>query len=265
MRSKRQIKESIAIYYPEDSWERSIQDASKKHLGEWLPAYPCQLLAKTIASLKTGTEWLSREDLMSIRANYLFNPVLTENKQIRVFVTQLLFLRDIIENKEINSNLHPIAFLTVQLAKFLFRNNPVHIYINEDLLRAANLNVKFWDIGGILIAEDNIKISDKMIIDVVYHGDPKNSECVESLTNQAIPNMFWNKAAASEIAYEIFKIDEQYQNLKPGMKIWDKMNRSEANILEVEPGSVGIVGVEYTDGRLLTVLKKDFDRQFVIN
>ena len=138
-------KEAIAVYNPQDDpWQSAIQDAAKEITGNWLPSFPCQQLAKAVASLKIGTDWLVRDDLLTVRAHYLFAPYLTENKETLVFVTHLLYLRDILENKEICSNLNdPIVFVSSLLASFLFRDSPVHIHVNTDLLRAANPKAEF--------------------------------------------------------------------------------------------------------------------------
>ncbi len=258
--------EAIAVYDPSDVWESAIQDAAKALEGNWLPAYPCQLLAQSVAALKIGTDWLSRKELMPIRASYLFHPDFTQ-KGIRVFTTHFLFLRDILENQEINSNIHdPIVFMTDALANFLFRNNPVHLYINEDLMRAANKKADLLDVGGFLIArKGNIKVADGMITDIMYHGR-QNQENVHKLISVIRDElgMQQTKAAASEIDYEIFKIDEHFQDLRPGMTIWHKYDRCESEIVEVEPGETGIVRFRSSSGDESSLPKEEFNNQFII-
>ncbi|GAG47121.1 unnamed protein product, partial [marine sediment metagenome] len=97
----------------------------------------------------------------------------------------LLFLRDILENREISANLHdPIVFMTNHLATFLFRDSPVHIHVNADLLRAANHKSEFLHVGGLLICyKGNIELTDDVIIDVQYHGSEMNRERTSGLVS----------------------------------------------------------------------------------
>ncbi len=260
-------KKALTVYSPDDKWESAIQDSAKHFTGNWLPAYPCQLLSKTICSLKLGTDWLDNEKLFPARASYFFSDHLMANKQERVFATQLLFLRDILENREINAKLHePMAFMTTPLAYFLFRDCPVHIHINEGLLRAANKKIEFVDVGGFLIAkEGNIEIKDGVVSDVRYYGRQDSTEIkkvVDQIRNDC--GLRFMKAAATEVAFDVFEIDEHFKDIRPGSKVWDKINRSEGNVVEVQPGETGIVHVEYPNGKLVSIPKQEFDLNFVI-
>lgn len=259
--------EAIAVYAPSDKWESAIQDAAKQMTGDWLPSYPCQLLSQTVASLKLGTDWLDRSDLLPIRATYFFNPQLTDNKQIRVFATHLLFLRDILENREIDDSLHhPIAFLTVPLAHFLFRDCPVHIHVNEDLLRAANPKAEFLDVGGFLIARHgSVEIKDGVVSEVRYYGRQKAEE-VEAIVQKVREDsgLRFMKAAATEVEEDVFEIDEHFKDIRPDSYVWDKINRNKARVTEVEPGENGVVRMQYMSGEEKSIPKEDFDRQFII-
>lgn len=258
-------REAIAVYSPADRWESAIQDAAKQLIGNWLPAYPCQLLSQTIYSLKLGTDWLDNKELLPSRASYFFSDHLTNNKQERVFATNLLFLRDILENHEINAKLHePIAFMTTPLAYFLFRNCPVHVYVNENLLRAANKKVEFVDVGGFLIVkEGNIEIKDGVVSDIRYYGNNANTERIIHQIRDDCGLRFM-KAAASEVAFDVFEISEHFRDIKPGSKVWDKISRDQAKVVETEPGETGIVRLEYADGSEKSIEKEEFDKQFVI-
>jgi len=270
MRMSRQItKKAFAVYDPADNpWESAIQDAAKEITGNWLPSFPCQLLAKAVASLKVGNEWLDRKDLLPVRAHYLFAPYLTNQKETLVFVTHLLFLRDILENREINSSLNdPITFVTPPLADFLFRDSPIHIHVNVDLLRAANPKSKFLDVGGLLIChEGNIELKDKIITDVRYYGSEMNQERISTLINdiETRQNVSFSKAAAKEIAPEVFQIEEHFPELTPDTEVWDKMTRSKAQVTAIEASENGIVWLLYSDGNEVSVPKQEFDQQFVV-
>lgn len=262
----REVK-AIAVYAPEDKWQSAIQDAAKELTGDWLSCFPCQLLAKAVASLKVGTDWLVREDLLAVRAHYLFAPFMVPDKQSLVFVTHLLYLRDILENGEISSSLHdPIVFMTGNLAKFLFRDSPVHIHISTDLLRSVNPKAKFLDVGGLLICyEGNIELG-KSVLDVEYHGSEMNKERTSVLVNdiQQRQGISFSKAAAQEIAPDVFKIEEHFPEIVPNTEVWDKLNRSKAKVTAIEPSENGIVGIVYDNGDETTVPKQEFDQQFVV-
>lgn len=259
-------KEAIAVHNPSDEWEAAIQDASKQVTGEWLPAYPCQLLAKAVSCLKYGGEWLENSELLPIRAYYLFAPHMISNKQEWVFVTHLLFLRDILENNEINENIHcPISFMTEPLANFLFRDCPVHIYMNSDLLRRANADVEFLNVGGFLIAQGTISLKPGVISDIKYFGKRDKAD-VESMINtiEKEKGIRFSKAAAKEIDFDVFQISEHVKELKPDMDVWDKRERSVAEIVQIEPGENGVVYLRYSNGTEIGVPKQEFDQQFTI-
>lgn len=262
-------RKAIAVYDPrDDPWQSAIQDAAKEITGNWLPSFPCQLLAKAVASLKVGTDWLVRDDLLAVRAHYLFAPHMAPDKQLLIFVTHLLFLRDILENREISSNLNdPIVFMADHLANFLFRDSPVHVHINTDLLRAANPKAEFLDVGGLLIChKGNIKLADGVVTDVHYHGSEMNRERTSVLVNdiQKQQGISFSKAAAQEIAPDVFRIEEHFPELVPDTEVWDKLTRSKAQVTAIEASENGIVWLLYSDGNEVSIPKQDFDQQFVV-
>lgn len=266
--SQKITRKAIAVYNPSDPWESAIQDAAKDLTGNWLPSFPCQLLAKAVASLKVGSDWLTREDLLPVRAHYLFAPYLSANKESLVFVTHLLFLRDILENREISSILYdPIVLMAEELATFLFRDSPVHLYINENMLKAANPHAQFLDVGGFLICYDgNINLEDGVLTNFRYHGSEMEQGRISQLIHDIKEDqgLSFSKAAAKEIAPDVFRIDEHFPELTPDTEVWDKITRSTAQISAIEKSENGIVHVLYPDGNEITVPKQEFDQQFVV-
>lgn len=261
-------KKAIAVYDPQDDpWQSAIQDAAKEIDGNWLPSFPCQLLAKAVASLKVGTDWLTRDDLLAVRAHYLFAPFLAEGKETLVFVTHLIFLRDILENGVISSNLNdPIAFMTPSLASFLFRDSPVHIHVNTDLLRAANPKAEFLDVGGLLIChKGNIEL-EKSVSDVHYYGSEMNRERTSGIVNdiRQRQGLSFSKAAALEIAPDVFKIEEHFPELTPDTEVWDKVTRSKAQVTAIEPSENGIIWLKYPNGVVTSIPKQHFDENYVV-
>ncbi len=258
-------KEAIAVFSPTDPWEKAIQDAAKSTTDNWLPAFPCKLLAKAVVSLQCNNGWLNEEELMPARAFHLFNPSLISNKQHLVFVTHLLFLRDILENNEINAQLHePISFMTRPLAHFLFRHCPVHICLNSDLLHAANSKAEFVQVAGFVIApKDNISIQG--IQDIHYHGDRDKVDQFLDIKDEVIA---LQKAAAQiemdEFGEETLYSSEHFRALRPQDRIWDKEKRLEAVIDEIEPSSNGDVRVEYENGDFRRLSKENFDASFIV-
>lgn len=269
MSEEKMIKQSIAVFDPSEPWEKAIQAAAKSTTGNWLPSFPCQLLAKAVVSLQCDVNWLNEEDLMPIRAFHLFSPHLISDKQNLVFVTHLLFLRDILENNEINIQLHgPISFMTRPLAHFLFRHCPVHICLNSDLLRAANRKAEFVHVGGFLIApKDSISLQGKGIIeDVHYHG-PKNR--VDQFLNIREDVISLRKSAAhvefDDVGEETLYSSEHYRGIFPDDRVWDKEKRLEAVIREIEPSPSGDIHVEYKEsGDIRKLSKGNFDVSFII-
>ncbi|KKM89218.1 hypothetical protein LCGC14_1250880 [marine sediment metagenome] len=257
-------REAIAVFNPSNELERAIQEASKNFLGNWLSMYQCKLMAKAISSLKyLDEEWVDDANLLLHRVNYFFKDQFTEDHSEMIFVTHLLFLRDILENKEINSYIHsPVVFLSSMLANYFFREYPIHILIDVDILRSENPKVKFFDIGGCIIVDGEDVIVDSSIKSI----DCKENKSMKMEVDPAeISNMqFQMKAAASLVDKGVFKIDEHERALLPDTDVWDKERRTQATIYMVQPGETGEVGVKYSDGFELTIPKNFFDSRFLV-
>ncbi len=258
------IKNAISVYDPADPWEKAIQDASKAVTGSWLSSYPCQLLAKAVVALQCNEEWIDREDLMPARAHYMFTPSLISNKQDLVFVTHLLFLRDILENNEINSQLHqPIAFLTRPLAHFLFRHCPVHMLLKADLLRSANRKVEFQEIGGFVIVSKGDVSLEGAISDVHYHGS--HVDAFMNLRDDAMP---LRKAAGrievDDVGEETVYSSEHFRALRINDRVWDKEKKLEGRLEEIEPVINGDIVVEYDNGEIQRLSKEKFDESYIV-
>ncbi len=264
-------KEAIAVYYPEDPLERAIQDASQEANGEWLSAYQCKLLVKSICSLRCNDDWLDNPELLSLRTSHLFADHMANKKEVLVFVTHLLFLRDILENNEINSTLHaPVTFMALPLARFLFRDCPVHVHFNSDLLIAENR--KLLHIGGFLVAPENqnVMINSDMVVDIKYTGDEQKFNYVKSVIKdiQNKTGCFSKAAARYEVnsfgEEELF-VAEHVPSIPPDSTVWDKILRTMAVVSEVEPSENGLVKLEYDDGNEVHITKDDFDRRYVFS
>ncbi len=259
----REVK-AIAVYDPSDPWERSIQDSAKKVTGDWLPSYPCRAMANAIKSLKDDDDWLGNQDLIPIRTFYFFATHMIQNKETMVFVTHLLYLRDIVENQVISNALFdPVTFISPPLANFLFRDCPVHIYFNVDHLRHENKEADFLDVGGLLLAENkDIEITHEAIEDIKYFGDPAKEAIIEQIKQRC--GLQLAKSASQEVAPDIFSIEEHYPDLLPGDEVWNKQLRSVWHIMEIEPTENGLVQLEGAEDERMEVMKQEFDKQFVI-
>jgi len=253
-------KSAIVVYNPSDPWERAIQDTAKDILGQWLPSFACQSVAAAIANLKSIDDWMDNPRLYGARARYFFSPQFCSRKSQMVFVTHPLYLRDILENHEIDAFLHdPITFVTRPIAHYLMREYPIHVFVDYERLKADNRNVKFVDVGGLLISQGkSLILSEEAILDI------------KSLpsTNVQFPNQYQavrqRKAASKSISRGVFKIDEHNRILMPKMQVYDKEKRSNGEIYLVEPGDTGIVGVVYEDGSQITVSKLFFDTRYAV-
>jgi hypothetical protein len=258
-------KKAIAVYDPSDSWERAIQDAAKEYTGQWLSMYRCQLVAKAVASLKSIDNWMSDVGLLTHRAKYFFAPQFASNKNELVFVTHLLFLRDVLENREVNSYVYdPIVFMTRPLAHYLFREYPIHILVDYDLLKSENSGVNFIEVGGLVISDgEDVKL-DESIIDI----SSKHTKNLDFLTPPEVVNNIRTqtglKAAARAVSRGIFQIDDHERFLVPDRQVWDKEKRADATIYLVEPGDTGLVGLRYDDGTEITISKLFFDSRYTL-
>lgn len=259
------VKEGTAVYYPEDSLERAIQDASHSHTGEWLSSYQCQLTAQAISSLKMfDSDWLTNESLFVHRMDYLFNPAMIGNQDVMIFVTHKLYLRDILENREINGYIHsPVVFVTKPIAHYLLREYPIHIHIDKEKMLSIN-DANIFTIGGLLIADqENISV-DECIVDVKAVSNADLEFPVKPDEAEIMSQMTGVKFAATKIAPGVFQIDEHERAITPNNKVWDKVTREDGVVLAVEPGETGKVSIRYSDGRMTSIGKLFFDQRFVV-
>ena len=240
-------KEGIAVYDPTDATESAIQEVSHKYLGEWLNSSDCQLVARAINSLKVFDDWLENAVLLEQRISYFFAPYMASHKNHMVFVTHKLYLRDIIENQEINLYNHdPIVLVTTPIAHYLLREYPIHIHLDIDKLKSLNYRERWLEVGGLIISDDkSIQVDESAILSIRDADDPG-----------------LEKAAASVVGPEVYKIDEHESSLEPDAEVWDKRSRESVTVVEVEPGETGVITVRYINGTTKSIPKTDFDVSF---
>lgn len=234
-------KESIAVYNPSDPIEKAVQDSYHKFNDDWLFPYPCKLFANAIISLKSVDDvWLESPHLLSQRLDYFFAPFMISKNKVLAFLTHKLFLRDVLENNKINCFLHqPVVLMNKPIAHYIFREYPIVILLDGDKVLDKN---SFTKVGGLFISEEHDVNIEDCIIEVI----DRNSHNLNK------------KVAATEIQDDVFKIDSHNMDLTPGDLIWNKQDRSEYSISEVEPGDSGYVYLQ--KGKIIkTVPKKDFD------
>lgn len=243
-------KESIAIYNPQNIWEKTVQDTYHLYNEGWLPSFACQLASQSILKLK-GIDWIEDKITRTLRTKYFFSPSMCSDKNKMVFVTHNLFLRDIIENNVINAYLHdPIVFVSTPIAFYLLREYPVHITVDWSIIASDNKD-KFLDIGGMYISSDNdndIKISKEAIVKINIQEE-----------------LGLKKAAATEIYPDVFKIDFDKRDLRPSQKIYDKINRTEAVLEEIDPGEEGKIKVIYPNGEAVVTTQSEFDLRYIVH
>jgi len=258
-------KESIAVYNPSDPIERSIQEQYHNTSGQWLTACDCQLLSKALGSLKSFDGWLENPKVLDHRISYFFASFMSKNKKNMVFLTHPLFLRDILENCEINSYLYdPIVFVTPSLAHYLFQEYPVHLYVDSSKLKGYN-DVHWVDIGGLLVCNrEDVKIDAGFITGIL--SKPECQETVSGIMSDVrqLKGSSMSKAALSQVSPGIFKIDRHERDIEPDEMVWDKHERKNAIITRVEPGETGLVAIKYEDGYELSLPKEDFDTRYTV-
>ncbi len=250
---------SKVVYYPKDNeFERNLQDASYKHEGRWLSQDDCQLMSRAIVYLKMSNPlWTTTSPRE--RAAYFFSPYLTSQKDVMVFVTYPLFVRDILENNEFNSYLHsPVVFMTRPLAHYLFREYTIHLHIDKDKLLSLNSGVEFVLAGGLLMSNENVAIDKSCIAGMITSENRNRTVDMSESTLDEV------KLAASLVAPGVFQIDEHERALLPDMDVWDKDNRTKGVISNIEPGETGNVEVNYEDGHNTIISKQFFDQRFVV-
>lgn len=239
---------AIAIYQPSDPLEKAIQDTYHEYEGGWLPAHVCQLAAKAFASLKMfDPTWIEEDHLYKRRCAYWFVPEFAMNKDVLVFLTMPVYLRDIIENNEINNVLHsPVVFVTPPMARYLYKEYSVKIYIKKDVLISDN-KCQWFNIGGLLVTNSDVNLSKDSIMKVKHAADID------------IPKILGK--AASLVGSGIFQIDEHERFLVPGMKVRDKANITVGTIDRIEPGENGMIYMIFSTGNT-SIGKQFFDLKF---
>jgi hypothetical protein len=239
---------AIAIYNPQDVWEREVQDAYHQFTGEWMPSFACQLASRAILKLKT-VDWVEDPFLRPIRASYFFAPHMCSHKEEMVLVTHPLFLRDILENQCVNACLHdPIVFVAPPIAFYLLRDYPVHIRVRWQDVVADNHGVDFIDVGGLYISYGkNLKLTRKCIVEV----------------GQVTSDL--RKAAATEIRPDVFEIGQHHRKLQPETDVYDKQVRVNGTIEEVGIGEEGVIKVVYPNGESIVLPQDEFDMRFIIH
>lgn len=259
----RWLKEAIAVYYPEDRIERAIQDAFHKYDEGWLPMYSCKLALRGITLLKMFDNSWFDGPLMRQRIEYFFLPQWSESEEL-FFVTHPLFLRDILENREINSYIYdPIVFVTQPIRHYLLREYPVHIRIDKNKLLSENKDIRFLYMGGMVFVDhENVKLTSDCILDI---NVVKNKSFVLEVEPDLVLDM--QKEVGVKVAqanHGVFHVNEHERAILPSMTVWDKTRRCRGEIDYVEPGETGLVGIRLVDGSIVSIGKLFFDHRFVL-
>ncbi len=259
-------KEAIAVYYPEDLLERAVQDAFHKYDDGWLPMYSCKLVVRAITSLKMFDPHWFDDTLVRQRVEYLFTPSFASPQEEMVFLTHPLFLRDILENREINSYVYdPIVLVTNPIAHYFFREYPVHVKVDQARLASENRDIMLLYIGGMILADrENVSLPQECIIDIKTVTNKKLEQEVSQDMIFDIEKEVGVKVAATERSKGVFHLDEHERVILPHMTVWDKLRKVRGEIDCVEPGENGLVSINLIDGTTLTVGKQFFDHRFVI-
>jgi len=255
-------KKGISVYDPSDPLERAIQDSYYKIHGEWLGAYPCQTIARAIGKLKSLNDWLDNPDLLEQRVSYFFAPYMSRQKDFMVFLTHLLFLRDILENSKINDYLHgPITFVTRPLAHYLFREYPIHIHVKVSTVKGYN-DVDWVDLGGLLISDRDISLEHDAILRII--ATQQQDQVHKMLLDiNGLPQKSLNKSALTMVSPGVFKNDFQERNLMADDIVWDKNDKEQVLVKIVEPGDTGLIWLEYNNGATVSIPKISFDERYV--
>lgn len=257
--------EAISVYNPSDPLERAIQESFHATDGSWLSSYQCQTLAEAVASLKCYDDWLEDPKLLEHRIAYFFAPYMSRDKSVIVLPTSPIFVRDILENCQINAYLYdPIAFVTPPLAHYFFKDHPIHIYFNAGRLRGAN-HIQWIEAGGLMVSKGSDLVVDPTSITHVRTSDIKYTKMVESILgdiNKSETTL--SKVAITQLSPGVFRLDDHVRQVQPDDPVWDKDERLKAVVSEVGPGSTGLVIILYEDGKKVSVPKVEFDRRYIV-
>jgi len=250
-------KTAISVYDPDNVLEKAIQSVYNQYYNKWLTAYECQAFARAIYALKP--RWVHQEKYLDLRLAYLFNETMVGNKDIVIFPSRPIFLREILENREINSYIYdPIVFVTQPIFHWLFKDYSVGIYLDYSKIKAANSGIKMMDIGGLtLIDKDDIAITEESIVKVVSK-DMNVKTIVDDFSSSL------QKVAHTEISRDMFKIDEDERDIFPGDQAWNKESKEFGFVFQVDPGEKGNIYMKIKDGAEQLVPKEEFDSKFVL-
>jgi hypothetical protein len=270
MQEKNEVisKAAIAVYNPQDYLERAIQDAFHEHNDGWLPMYACQLAAKALAFLKMFDEnWIENTKLIDHRVKYFFAPFMSAQKDEMVFVTSLLFLRDILENKTINAFIHnPVVFVTKPIAHYLLREYPVHILFDMNKLYSINRTAKPVHINGLVIFDEENLNTDDAVLDIFTKNTTSGTSSVSAMDIEHImrDTGFIRKVAVSLREPGVFRNDQDKRTISPQAEVWDKIERVNGKVVKVEPGETGSIEVSLNNGIKKIVSQVDFDKEFTL-
>jgi hypothetical protein len=250
--------DSLQVYKSADILERTVQDCFHANLGKWLSESDCKLLTQAIASSRIFDNWLEKDELLRQRISYFFVPFMTSCKDKVVLLTYPLFLRDILENSKIDSNLHaPILFVTLPIAYYLFKDYPIHLVVDYDRLKTANKHVELKEFGGVIVSSEDVFLPQECIVDIASHSKDLNVVAIKK-------DLGLNKTAVSLISRGIFKSDEDERALSANMLVWHKQTRKTGFIKSITAGENGNIEVELEDGQNIAVSAITFDQEFVL-
>lgn len=236
---------SLQIYQPNDSIGKLIQGLYHSSTNEWLSKSQCDLVVESLYRLKIyDPMWLHDINLLELRLSYFFSPSFCCKKNVVVFPTHQLFVREITENLCINSSIHnPVVFVTKPVAHFLLREYPIKINIDFQQLQADNKKIKFLSVGSLVISSN---------VDVILSKS--------SIIN--IDRAF--KLASSEIKPGVFKIDDDQKDIQLNDIVVNKFNKKQGKITDVDFGEQGFVSISHDDGSSINLSKIDFDKQYIL-
>ena len=262
-------KTAIAVYNPQDPLERAVQNAYHEHNDGWMSSFECQLATRALSYLKMFDEdWIENNNLLEHRVKYFFAPFMTANKDQMVFVTTLLFFRDILENQCINGFTHdPVIFVARPLAHYLLREYPIHILFDMHSIIAANRDCECLDVGGLIVFDQkDIQLPKGSMLDM-FTKDPKDGSSPTTqmdLDHITQGTGFTRKVAVSLREPGVFTNDEHTREVRPQSAVWDKADRMKGTIVKVDPGEMGTVEILLNNGSKKIISQVDFDREFVL-
>lgn len=243
-----------------------LKDIYYKQYQKNISDVELDLLCESICSLNWDNNWLQPE-LLSHRLSYIFEPKFTNDYSKLVFVTKLLFLRDILENKQIHSSIHkPFTLLTLPFSYFLFQHYSIHIVIDHDIFKAINDKAVFRYIGSVIPIETKfcLKLSTESIVDINYYGPSDMQNVFDNVISQTLVKSASRKEISPFGREETLYLSEDHKNILPGNKVKHKQTNESCIVKLIELGPPGKIllncGVQDIYVDLI-----DFDRYFVVD